>query len=125
MVGMLGVSDARQFSAEDTGWFETRWAHAKDIPARVVFCSNEPSLGRLVLPADFLARGSSAWVINGGESGHGCTPIVEAHPTETLGQCKEAGVPFWMKQMGGATDSRHELTDLPEHLRVRQLPTAA
>ncbi|HEY0966969.1 MAG TPA: DUF5131 family protein [Opitutaceae bacterium] len=112
------------FSAEDAGWFDWRWNYVKHIPARVVFCSNEPSLGRLVLPADFLALGSKAWVINGGESGHGCQPMDEAHPTETLRQCQEAGVPFWMKQMGGAVDSRHELSDIPEHLRVRQLPIA-
>lgn len=110
------------FTAEDGQWFDKRWADAKNIPARVVFCSNEPSVGRLVLPADFLARGKSAWVINGGESGPGARPMDEAHPTETLSQCRGAGVPFWMKQMGGATNSRHELNDIPEALRVRELP---
>lgn len=113
------------FTAEDGQWFDKRWAEVKNIPARVVFASNEPSLGRLVLPADFLARGRSAWVINGGESGPGARPINEAHPIETAYQCKQAGVAFWMKQMGGVTNSRHELVDIPEALRIRELPVAA
>ncbi len=36
-----------------------------------------------------------------------------------------AGVAFWMKQMGGVTNSRHELADIPEHMRVRELPVSA
>lgn len=33
-----------------------------------------------------------------------------------------AGVSFWMKQMGGSTNSRHEFSDIPTCLHVRELP---
>lgn len=37
-------------------------------------------------------------------------------------QCKEHGVAFFMKQLGGAKEHRGELTDFPEDLRVREFP---
>ena len=36
--------------------------------------------------------------------------------------CRTHGVKFFMKQLGGARDKRDELEDLPEDLRVREMP---
>jgi protein gp37 len=37
-------------------------------------------------------------------------------------QCQAAGVPFFMKQMGGWPYKRGNLEDIPEDLRIRQFP---
>ena len=37
-------------------------------------------------------------------------------------QCQAAGVAFFMKQMGGVRDKRHDLEDMPEGLRIREFP---
>ena len=107
-------------------------------PARVRFLSMEPLLGPVDL-AHYLtenrwrADGSVTtrgivpgtrldWVIAGGESGPGARP---SHPDwyrALAGQCRAAGVPFFMKQMGGARDKRGAMDDLPEDLRVRGFP---
>lgn len=64
------------------------------------------------------------WVIVGGESGHGARPMPVEWVRYIKDQCLKADVPFFMKQMGGAIDKRHDLDDLPEDLRIRQFPTA-
>lgn len=38
-------------------------------------------------------------------------------------QCGVANVPFFMKQLGGHPNKRHDLTDFPEALQVREFPT--
>ncbi len=62
------------------------------------------------------------WVIAGGESGPHARP---AHPDwfrSLRDQCTAAGVPFFMKQMGGVRDKRGAVEDLPEDLRIRRHP---
>jgi protein gp37 len=116
-------------------------------PARVRFLSIEPMLGPVDLTDITLRRGTDDeehfdalyfdgdpddkpdlgtatldWVIAGGESGPGARP---AHPDwfrSLEQQCRAAGVPFFLKQMGGARDKRGALEDLPEDLRVREFP---
>jgi hypothetical protein len=84
-------------------------------------------------------------VICGGESGPGARPFNLAWAESILEQCKAAGVPFFMKQIGGrpyaSKDSpsfgystlvfrEHFMKDRkggdpsewPEHLRVREFP---
>jgi protein gp37 len=121
-----------------------------EVPARVRFLSIEPMLGQIDLTrvqwpgkhkVDVLRGGAwdvpswhggftnhsdmgrVHWVIAGGESGPNARP---AHPDwfrSLRDQCAAAGVPFFMKQMGGARDKRGALADLPEDLRVREFPT--
>lgn len=62
------------------------------------------------------------WVIAGGESGHGCRPMDPAWAMDLAGQCARAGVPFFMKQMGGHPDKRAALDQLHPFLRHRQFP---
>jgi protein gp37 len=37
-------------------------------------------------------------------------------------QCKQAGVPFFMKQLGGFPDKRHVPAEWPEDLRIQEFP---
>lgn len=88
-----------------------------DIPAPVRFLSVEPMLEKVTLDL----RGID-WVICGGESGTGCRPFEWDWARDLRDQCKSAGVAFWMKQGGGHPNKRHELKDIPEDLRIRELP---
>jgi protein gp37 len=129
---------------------ELRIPHLLAIPAAVHFLSVEPMLGPIDLSGvkfrygvfDVLsgfgtvtrgAVGQSVpnatcprvdWVICGGESGAGARPMAEEWARSLKEQCAYAGVPFFMKQMGGVRNKRGELEDLPEDLRVREFPKA-
>jgi protein gp37 len=119
------------------------------VPARVRFLSVEPMLGPIDLTrvmrsspdsdwtyCDDVLRGFLAnkcgghtspdnavqWVICGGESGPGARPMEIAWARSLAEQCRAAGTPFLMKQMGGVRDKRGALEDLPEDLRVREVP---
>lgn len=103
----------------------------RSIRAAVRFLSVEPLLGPIVLPSlrDF------HWVIVGGDSGHDSGRF-EYRPCELewiesiIQQCREAGVPCFVKQLG--TDQYHRLGlsdrhggimhEWPLNLRVRQMP---
>lgn len=118
------------------------------VPARVRFLSVEPMLGPVdlrpwldrcdhgsrpgpggvggVMCAECVGSGDGCtrlhWVICGGESGPGARP---AHPDwvrSLRDQCQAAGVPFFMKQMGGVRDKRGTMEALPEDLQIRELP---
>ncbi len=128
------------FTAEDQQRFDERWRWLRELPAAVVFCSVEPQIGPVRLPDSFLARGQSAWVISGGESGDKARLFRLEWPRRLRDACALAGVPFFMKQGGArpAQDSRDAelygsvsairhpagaiLDELPSDLRVRQYP---
>lgn len=94
-------------------------------PAAVRFLSVEPMLGPIV-DSGWLwgtgGRNGIDWVICGGESGPGARPMHPGWARSLRDQCAAAGVPFFMKQMGGVRDKRGALEDLPEDLRVRSHP---
>ena len=65
------------------------------------------------------------WVIAGGESGHGARP---AHPDwfrSLAHQCRVAGVPFFMKQLGGHPNKQAEVAGFPVELRIQEWPHAS
>lgn len=62
------------------------------------------------------------WVIVGGESGSGAREMDATWADSIRIQCATAGVPFFMKQMGGVRNKRGELSDMPPVLRVREFP---
>ncbi len=62
------------------------------------------------------------WVIVGGESGPGCRPMEIEWARDLRTQCREINIPFFMKQLGGHPDKKHDLADFPEDLRVREFP---
>lgn len=121
-------------TVEDQTRAAERIPHLLAIPAGVRFLSCEPLLGPVDINAvqvpgtlNWSALGADGidWVICGGESGRGARSMADVWADDLRSQCQAAGVAFWMKQMGGATNSRHELADIPESLRVRELPVAA
>ena len=62
-------------TTETQRWLDIRWPFLRDVPAAVHWLSIEPLTERITLPDDFLALGSRAWVIVGGESGHAASPM--------------------------------------------------
>ena len=95
------------------------------VPAKIHFFSVEPMLE--FVDMHFISEPNplrDTWVICGGESGAGCRPFEWDWARDLRDQCKRANVPFWMKQGGGYPNSRHELSDIPADLQIRELPYA-
>ena len=91
------------------------------IPARVRFLSMEPLLG----PVDVAGwTPALSWVIVGGESGPEARPMRTEWAMRIREDCADANVPFFMKQLGGHPNKRHDLVDFPPELQVRQFPSA-
>ena len=89
------------------------------VPARVRFWSCEPLLEDLgSVPANLLPN----WIIAGGESGPNCRPCDVNWLRRLKYEAVPAGVPLFVKQLGGHPDKREELEQLPEDLRIRQWP---
>lgn len=99
-------------SCEDQATADERIPLLLQTPAAVRFVSYEPALG----PVDFTAiKRTQAegfmrpldgrfrtldWVIVGGESGPGARPFDVEWARSTVRQCKAAGVPVFVKQLG-------------------------
>lgn len=103
------------------------------VQARVLFLSVEPMIEPVRLtPTPTFALGHweftpgkkthIQWVICGGESGQGCRPMELQWARDLRDDCRTHGVKFFMKQLGGFPDKREGLEDLPEDLRVREVP---
>lgn len=61
------------------------------------------------------------WVICGGESGSGCRPFDLDWARSLRDQCKDSGVAYFMKQMGGI---RKPFPEIPDDLMIREFPKA-
>lgn len=151
-------------SVEDQAAADERIPHLLRCPAAVRFLSMEPLLGDVDfsayfggeyvgLPGDVVHPNYNhgvCWVIVGGESGGGARPCSIDWIRSIIGQCKAAGVPCFVKQLGskptgfgqwpdhpgnegyGCTfeDEGHKLasskggdwSEWPEDLRVREMP---
>lgn len=143
-------------SAEDQQRADERTPVLLDTPAAVRFVSYEPALG----PVDFRAflhcncdgdeawgapethatscpyRARLHWIIVGGESGPRARPFDLAWARSVVGQCRDAGVATFVKQLGAhprvapyrelLLRSRHgsDPAEWPEDLRVRDFPDA-
>ncbi|HUW35175.1 MAG TPA: DUF5131 family protein [Planctomycetota bacterium] len=107
-------------------------------PAALRFVSYEPALGPVQLtrhhqwcPEHDYEGGfccspcpslrSINWLIAGGESGPGARPCNIAWLRSAIGQCKDAGVPCFMKQLG----SIPLIPEIPEGLHGHDLVVAA
>jgi protein gp37 len=90
------------------------------------FVSYEPALGPLVIGPNFKTEQKVHdridWFICGGESGAGCRPFDIEWALDLKTQCKAADIPFFMKQLGGHPDKRHNPEDWPHDLRIREFP---
>jgi len=105
-------------STENQEWAYHRTAELVKIPAKVRFLSVEPLLGPIpAVPLDGIH-----WVIVGGESGAHARPMHLGWARNIRDQCADAGVAFFMKQLGGRRDKRDQLEQFPEDLRIREFP---
>jgi protein gp37 len=91
--------------------------------AKVNFVSVEPMLSAVSIMNP--TRAKVDWVICGGESGQGCRPMDVEWALALRYQCSTAGVPFFMKQLGGHPSKRDKMEDFPLALRVREFPEVA
>ena len=145
-------------SVEDQATADERIPTLLQLPAAVRWVSYEPALG----PVDFARvrvpdapsppshatvlhafRGFGSrldWIVVGGESGPGARPFDLSWARWTIEQCRAAGVPVFVKQLGavprgprvGAWNEPLQLRDRkggdpsewPEDLRVREWPAA-
>jgi protein gp37 len=84
----------------------------------LVFVSIAPILDRVVLPDDFLRLGR--WVIVNGEEGphHVIRPMEASWARAVRDQCRAAGIPFFLRGMGGKRP-------IPPDLQIRQFPAAS
>lgn len=135
-------------SCENQTMANRRIPHLLRIPARVRFLSCEPVFGELEL-SPVLAAGGIHWVIVGGETGPAARPGDVGWVCHIVVQCKVAGVPCFVKQLGSkayvecqcsSQNPCHECggtgllrlqcndpnggdpTEWPEDLRVREWP---
>lgn len=88
-------------SVEDQRRAEERIPHLLQVPARVRFLSVEPQLeaiewGRFLNPGAVHPE----WIIQGGESGPRARPFDLAWARSLRDQCRDAGVAYFLKQMG-------------------------
>ena len=80
---------------------------------------------------DLAAASGISWVIIGGESGPHARPFDLAWARDLIGQCRAAGVPVFVKQLGAVwakeSGAKHahggNPDEWPEDLRVREWPT--
>lgn len=111
----LGVSVENQEQANK------RIPELLKIPEALLFLSMEPLLG----PADiapWLASDDSEarirWVIAGGESGRNARATNVAWVRSIKSQCKAAGVPFYLKQLGASVLDCQPETGWPDGTRI-------
>lgn len=133
-----------------------RLAYLRDVPAALRFVSAEPLLGSLDLrrniPSERILRWHRpalegvGWVIVGGESGPNARAMYIQWAAEIVAQCRAAGVPVFVKQLGAHPYPRRipypaagphaytletvrisdrsgaEPSEWPEDLRIREMP---
>lgn len=121
-------------SVENETWAERRIPELLATPAAVRFLSCEPLLGPVDLTAIPRIRAEGFmrpldgrfnridWVIAGGESGPGHRPMDPDWVRSLRDQCADAGVPFFLKQLGGARAGGEALLDGRHH---RDMPPVA
>lgn len=103
-----------------------RVEHLRRVPAAVRFLSVEP----LLEPLGELDLSGIGWLIVGGESGPGARPMDLDWAADLVRQCKAAGVPCFVKQLGSVWAKKAKAksakggdpNEWPEHLRVREFP---
>lgn len=131
-------------SVESQKYADERIPLLLQTPAAVRFLSVEPLLEKVDLQTNrnYLKGIQDGyqppidWVIVGGESGPGARPFNLSWAESLLKQCKAAEVPFFMKQLGSvptwpekniavmipADRKGGDMSEWPEHLRVREFP---
>jgi protein gp37 len=109
------------FSAENQECFDRRWADVRPLAEAgwFIFVSIAPMLEPVTLPDDFVALGNRTWCIVSGEQrvpGTRCRDMDPDWARAVRDQCKEAGIPFFMKQMAKGAP-------IPPDLQIREFPS--
>ncbi len=113
----LGVTVENQDAVWRLGW----------TPVMQMWISAEPLLGPVSLD---LPDSGVEWVVVGGESGPGARPMKLEWAQQIVNDCREAGVPVFVKQLGNVLAKELGLksrkgsdpAEWPESLRVREFP---
>jgi protein gp37 len=90
-------------TAEDQVRYNQRWPILSRTPAAVRFISYEPAIGPLRLNAKHDSQ--PAWLIVGGESGHGARPMAADWVRDVIRDCRAFGVAPFFKQWGVVTNN--------------------
>lgn len=121
-------------STEDQATADQRIPYLLALPAAVRWLSVEPQLGPInigllgTIPKEItegayqLVAERLNWVIVGGESGAKHRPFDVEWARSLRDECAEAKVAFFMKQLGGHPNKRHDMSDFPDDLRIREFP---
>ena len=120
-------------TAENQPWLDKRYKDLVEVPGNR-FLSLEPLLGEIDLSGccsridgpGLISHGGISdfihWVIVGAETGPGRRPCPIEWIESVVYQCKEAGVPCWVKAVEVNGKLIKNLDDLPASVRVRELP---
>lgn len=125
-------------SCEDQDTADERIPLLMETPAIVRWVSAEPLLGMIDLEAIPTIKGSTDWIVVGGESGPHARPMHLEWARGIVEQCQAANVPVFVKQLG-ARPSHYvenagtipvllknrkggEMNEWPEDLRIREYP---
>jgi protein gp37 len=106
-------------SVENQALADQRIPILLNTPAAVRFLSAEPLVN--MIHGRTIRKGID-WVIVGGESGPNARPMNPEWAVRLMAACHLAGIPFFMKQLGGWPNKRDVLDGFPPELRVRQFP---
>ncbi len=130
----LGVSIENRQLGQERAW------ELANTPAAVRWWSVEPLLEDLgdltqLCLFDTIGNGQKAvdWVVIGGESGPNARPFDLEWARSIIAQCRQAGVPCFVKQVGSNPNTEFKLLDpkggdwdeWPEDLQVREYPEIA
>jgi protein gp37 len=97
----------------------SRAEHLVKSKAKIKILSVEPMLEKIILGD--VVKGLDG-VIVGFESGEDCRAGNADWMRYLRDECQNAGVAYFVKQMGGVRNHHGEMYDLPDDLRIRQLP---
>lgn len=101
-------------------WLLLEWMDALGDPEAPASFRGEGGWGREMLAEAAGDRTGIAWIICGGESGPGHRPLDIDHARDLRDQALAAGVPWFFKQVGGA--SPHSNGDLLDGERIQEFP---
>jgi len=101
----------------------------EDMPLMNPWLSLEPLLGPVRLNVVLYLKLAN-WVVVGGESGPGARPMKLEWAQQIVNDCREAGVPVFVKQLGNVLAKElglksrkgNDPAEWPESLRVREFP---
>ena len=128
------------FSAENQKFYDSRLPPLTELASQaprdqIFFVSCEPLLGPIDLRLTGASRGPDtnpiSWIIAAGESGTRATPMDPSWAASLRDQCQQAGIPYFLKQLGGYPSKRGgelAILDGTTHTErpttARTLPTA-